>query len=129
MTYGYALPDRADTVAALVDASSLPMSVIIVGVGSEDFSAMEYLDSDNQKLRDDRGRIAARDIVQFVELRRHLQTGGAGGRDRLARDVLAELPAQLTEYMRLRGLKPGVAASGPAPPPPPDPSLPTVTTY
>ena len=58
--------DKSDTVAALVEASSLPMSVIIVGVGSEDFSAMEYLDSDNQKLRDDRGRTAARDIVQFV---------------------------------------------------------------
>ena len=60
------------------------------------------------------------------ELGRHLRSGGAGS---LARDVLAELPAQLVEYMRLHGLKPGVAAGGAAPPPPPDPSLPTVTTY
>ena len=58
--------DRLDTVSALVDASALPLSVIIVGVGSEDFSAMEYLDCDGGRLRDAAGRAAARDVVQFV---------------------------------------------------------------
>ena len=61
------------------------MSVIIVGVGAEDFSAMEYLDGDGQRLRDDRGRPAARDIVQFV--------GGwrAGGQIRRGERVVRKL--------------------------------------
>lgn len=35
------------TKQALVNASKLPMSVIIVGVGNADFSAMNELDGDN----------------------------------------------------------------------------------
>ncbi len=63
------ITDMQETVAALVEASALPMSVIIVGVGNEDFRAMEALDGDGGLLRA-RGRVAARDIVQFVELRK-----------------------------------------------------------
>jgi hypothetical protein len=33
--------DMSETVDAIVRASSLPMSIVIVGVGSEDFSPME----------------------------------------------------------------------------------------
>lgn len=45
------------------------MSIIIVGVGAADFSAMEFLDSDDKLLRSPRGDVAARDIVQFVPFR------------------------------------------------------------
>jgi hypothetical protein len=54
------------TKQALVDASTLPMSVIIVGVGMEEFELMQQLDCDGGLLRDNRGRTAVRDIVQFV---------------------------------------------------------------
>ena len=37
-----------DTKLALINASRLPMSVIIVGVGGADFSAMDELDSDDR---------------------------------------------------------------------------------
>lgn len=49
----------------MVEASNLPMSVIIVGVGTEDFSTMELLDGDTKRLSYC-GRYAERDIVQFV---------------------------------------------------------------
>ncbi len=39
------------------------MSIIIVGVGGEDFAAMEELDSDRERLSIG-GRYAERDIVQ-----------------------------------------------------------------
>jgi len=51
------------TKAAIVDLSSLPCSIIIVGVGNADFSSMDELDGDGALLRDDRGRACARDIV------------------------------------------------------------------
>ena len=53
------------TKEAIIKASHLPMSIIIVGVGQEDFSAMEFLDSDDRLLSYN-GKTAARDIVQFV---------------------------------------------------------------
>ena len=46
-------------------ASNLPMSIIIVGVGNENFQTMEYFDGDkNGPIKDATGTKAARDIVQ-----------------------------------------------------------------
>lgn len=59
----------ADTISAIVYGSTLPLSIIIVGVGSADFSAMDALDCDNGMLRDKNGYVAQRDIVQFVPFR------------------------------------------------------------
>lgn len=53
------------TKAALIGASDLPLSVIIVGVGNENFEKMDELDSDDQLLTYN-GRTAVRDIVQVI---------------------------------------------------------------
>lgn len=42
------------------------MSIIIVGVGNERFEKMITLDGDDATLKSSTGKIAARDIVQFV---------------------------------------------------------------
>eukprot|EP00349_Pseudokeronopsis_sp_Brazil_P003222 CAMPEP_0202960698 /NCGR_PEP_ID=MMETSP1396-20130829/4853_1 /ASSEMBLY_ACC=CAM_ASM_000872 /TAXON_ID= /ORGANISM="Pseudokeronopsis sp., Strain Brazil" /LENGTH=54 /DNA_ID=CAMNT_0049680089 /DNA_START=1063 /DNA_END=1227 /DNA_ORIENTATION=- len=47
----------------VVDASNLPMSIIIIGVGNENFEMMRALDADEGVLRDRSGRAASRDIV------------------------------------------------------------------
>ena len=44
-----AISDMDNTKRAIIAASSLPMSIIIVGVGRADFSAMDLLDADDQK--------------------------------------------------------------------------------
>ncbi len=47
-----------------MDLALLAASVIIVGLGDADFDAMYELDGDVQnRLTDDAGRVAARDIV------------------------------------------------------------------
>lgn len=51
----------------IVDLSQFPCSVIIIGVGSEDFKNMYTLDAGQHGLTDDQGRKSTRDIVQFVE--------------------------------------------------------------
>ena len=60
-----AISDLANTLDAIVRASVLPMSIIIIGVGGADFGTMEVLDGDGGRLRSAKGT-AARDIVQFV---------------------------------------------------------------
>lgn len=56
------------TKEAIVNASTLPLSIIIVGVGNADFEAMRELDGDSVKLSYC-NRFAQRDIVQ---VRKHL---------------------------------------------------------
>lgn len=46
-------------------ASALPISIIIVGIGQADFEAMNVLDGDDVRLSS-RGRYAERDIVQVI---------------------------------------------------------------
>ena len=43
------------TKSLIVELSYMPCSIIIIGVGSENFSEMHVLDSDNILLKDDLG--------------------------------------------------------------------------
>jgi len=63
------ITDMDQTRNAIVNASRLPMSIIIIGVGRADFSSMEFLDGDDGRLRSQTGEAAMRDIVQFVPFR------------------------------------------------------------
>ncbi len=71
------ISDMARTVDRIVEASKLPLSIVIVGVGGADFSNMEVLDADDDPLKNKYGELMSRDIVQFVPLRRFLSQGGA----------------------------------------------------
>ena len=92
---------------AIVNASILPLSIIIVGVGNADFDAMEELDGDVVRLSSN-GRYAERDIVQFVPFSDFLKVGEDPGmaRLKLAREVLAEIPEQFVSYMKKCNIKP-----------------------
>ncbi|XP_042824682.1 copine-7 isoform X1 [Panthera tigris] len=94
--------DMADTREAIVRASYLPMSIIIVGVGNADFTDMQTLDGDEGILRSPRGEPALRDIVQFVPFRELKSASPAA----LAKCVLAEVPRQVVEYFSYRELPP-----------------------
>jgi hypothetical protein len=60
---------------------------------------------DNQKLRAG-GRVASRDIVQFVELRKFLGQRNTWSKELLAKEVLAEIPEQFVGWMKSRGIHP-----------------------
>ena len=55
--------DMDETKELVVKLSYLPVSIIIVGIGDEDFSQMIELDADSHVLKDKQGRAAARDII------------------------------------------------------------------
>ncbi|KAK6795653.1 hypothetical protein RDI58_009107 [Solanum bulbocastanum] len=96
------ITDLQETKDALVQAADLPLSILIVGVGGADFKEMEILDADKgEKLESTTGRVAVRDIVQFVPLR-DVQNGDVS----VVQSLLAELPSQLLEYMRFRKIQP-----------------------
>ncbi|KAJ7957170.1 Protein BONZAI like [Quillaja saponaria] len=94
--------DLQETKDALVKASDLPLSILIVGVGGADFKEMEVLDADKgERLESSTGRVASRDIVQFVPFR-DVQSGEVS----VVQALLAELPTQFLTYMRSRNIQP-----------------------
>lgn len=101
------ISDMHQAKRAIVGASDFPLSVIIVGVGDADFEAMDELDSDEVRLSVE-GRYAERDIVQFVPLNKFISKSGPHIKSQadLAKEVLAELPGQLTSFMKAHGHKP-----------------------
>uniref|UniRef100_A0A3B3C370 Copine family member IX n=1 Tax=Oryzias melastigma TaxID=30732 RepID=A0A3B3C370_ORYME len=106
------ISDMVQTKEAVVNAASLPLSIIIVGVGPAEFDAMEELDGDEVRVSS-RGRLAERDIVQFVPFRDYVDRSGNQvlSMARLAKDVLAEIPDQLLSFMKSRGIEPRPALS------------------
>ena len=92
--------DMPRTKELIVQLSELPCSIIIVGVGNADFTAMEELDGDDGVLRDSAGRRCLRDIVQFVEFNTSMARGD------LAEQVLKEVPPQVCSHMERIGFKP-----------------------
>uniref|UniRef100_A0A8C5ADI4 Copine family member IX n=1 Tax=Gadus morhua TaxID=8049 RepID=A0A8C5ADI4_GADMO len=101
------ISDMLQTKEAVVNAASLPMSIIIVGVGPAEFDAMEELDGDEVRVSF-KGREAERDIVQFVPFRDYIDRTGNQvlSMARLAKDVLAEIPDQILSFMKTRGIEP-----------------------
>ncbi|KAI1721138.1 copine domain-containing protein [Ditylenchus destructor] len=112
-------PKDASRYQILLIASDLPLSIIIIGVGNEEFEKMDELDSDESLLTHN-GRTAQRDIVQFVPFRLFMgavpsayNTGQiskpadqAYVQSLLAKEVLAEVPDQVTSYFKLKGIAP-----------------------
>ncbi|XP_020233496.1 protein BONZAI 1 isoform X1 [Cajanus cajan] len=96
--------DLQETKDALVKASDLPLSILIVGVGGADFKEMEVLDADKgERLESSSGRVASRDIVQFVPFR-DVQSGEIS----VVQALLAELPTQFLTYTRSRNIQPSL---------------------
>ncbi|XP_040138517.1 copine-5 isoform X3 [Ictidomys tridecemlineatus] len=117
------ISDMAQTKEAIVNAAKLPMSIIIIGVGQAEFDAMVELDGDDVRISS-RGKLAERDIVQFVPFRDYVDRTGNHvlSMARLARDVLAEIPDQLVSYMKAQGIRPRPPPAAPEPSPPQSPA-------
>jgi len=106
------IADMDETKTEIIRASALPLSIIIVGVGYDSFDEMKILDSDHQILSHN-GKFAKRDIVQFVQMRKYLpphrvltEEDSLIAKSKLAKEVLYEVPGQLTSYMKGKGIYP-----------------------
>ncbi|CAI4224522.1 unnamed protein product [Auanema sp. JU1783] len=104
-----AISDLENTKREIIKASKLPLSIIIIGVGQADFEAMDELDGDDNLINID-GVYAQRDIVQFVPMKKFLKNGLLQNHRHvmatLAKEVLAEVPTQLSSYMKSKRIAP-----------------------
>eukprot|EP00177_Eucheuma_denticulatum_P001144 GFKZ01002065.1.p1 GENE.GFKZ01002065.1~~GFKZ01002065.1.p1 ORF type:complete len:647 (-),score=81.99 GFKZ01002065.1:1458-3398(-) len=92
------ISDYDATVAELIKLSALPLSIVVIGLGTDDFSKMQELDSSNGVLR--RGaEFALREFVQFVPFQEF-----RGDLSSLAEKVLGGIPDQVISYIqKVRG--------------------------
>ena len=90
--------DMQETCDKIVEASYLPLSIIIVGIGSADFSLMKILDGDKYPLKNSRGELRKRDIVQFVKFEDFKKNNAIDYGTDLTEEVLKEIPTQVEEY-------------------------------
>jgi hypothetical protein len=95
------IDDLNDTIDEMVEASFLPISVIIVGIGTGNFTSMDILDADENPLYDRSGRKADRDLVQFVPFNQFKNDP-----EKLAEQVLEEIPRQVVEYYQHKKIQP-----------------------
>lgn len=94
--------DLQKTTDEIVAASGLPLSIIIIGVGDQDFGAMEKLDADLDPLwSEERNTYQSRDIVQFVPFNKF-----KGNNTLLAKELLREIPRQMLSYFQSKGIHP-----------------------
>lgn len=100
--------DMRETIDWIVRGSNSPLSIVIVGIGNENFANMDKLDADDEPLVDSHGRQMLRDIVQFVPYRKFGNSPTA-----LTKEVLAEIPREITNFFRIKAVTPNEAIQAP----------------
>ena len=90
-----AVSDVEATKQCLASVADAPLSIVIVGIGNADFSAMQFLDDFEQR------NSMNRDIVQFVRFNAH-----EFNKTSLTRATLEEIPDQLVQFFYQRGIMP-----------------------
>jgi len=90
----------------IIKTSKLPISIVIVGLGDNNFDKMVELDNDKQEFRlkskYSNGKYE-RDIVQFVPFREFRSHPGL-----LEEETLREIPKQFMKFMTDQGIKPKI---------------------
>jgi hypothetical protein len=94
--------DMDETIEEIVISSNLPISIIIVGIGTANFDNMRVLDADDQTLYSPISKLtSARDNVQFVEYNRFKDNP-----HELTRETLEEVPRQMVDYFKSAQMTP-----------------------
>jgi len=94
--------DLQATIDQIVKACHYPLSIIIVGIGNEDFKSMDVLDADEVPLVSSWGETMKSDIVQFVPFSKFSNNPIS-----LRQAVLEELPGQVVSFFKSKGIRPG----------------------
>ena len=100
--------DMRETIDWVVRGSNAPLSLVIVGVGNENFANMDVLDADDEPLVDSRGRKMTRDIVQFVPFKQFSYSPYE-----LTKEVLAEIPREIVNFFKIKGIIPNPHVEAP----------------
>ena len=93
--------DQQQTIDAIIEASFLPFSLVIIGIGNDHFREMIELDGDDVPLVSSTGVKRMRDAVQFVPFNKYRNNP-----QELNNQVLEEIPRQIVDYYTMNKIYP-----------------------
>lgn len=97
--------DTEGTRRALIRASALPVSVVLVGIGDSYFPNLVAYDADKQPMQTSERVSAMRDCVQFVRFNDYLAEEGKVNKRKLSDDILKEIPVQVEGFLGMYGIR------------------------
>ena len=87
------IDDMGDTIDSLVEASLLPLSLIIIGIGNTSFSQMGEINNNKEPLISSGGIKTSRNIVQFIPFNDYKNEP-----EKIAEKILKKIPSQVIEF-------------------------------
>ena len=87
------IDDMGDTIDSLVEASLLPLSLIIIGIGNTSFSHMGEINNNKEPLISSGGIKTSRNIVQFIPFNDYKNEP-----EKIAEKILKKIPSQVIEF-------------------------------
>lgn len=106
--------DLDQAISAISNAASLPLSIIITGIGPADFTNMEQLSQNNGIFLKQYGnssnmsRIGRRNF-HFAALRKNKYSNGTNAV--ITKETMAAVSKQMVDYMKFKGINPNKANS------------------
>lgn len=97
--------DTEGTRRALIRASALPVSIVLVGIGDSYFPNLVAYDADKQPMQTSERVSAMRDCVQFVRFNDYVVEEGKVNKRKLSDDILKEIPVQLEGFLGMYGIR------------------------
>ena len=79
----------------IIESSKLPLSIIIIGVGSDVTNDMKKLNGEDGKLIDSKGEALEKDIVQYVHFNDYNENI-----EKLTQEVFRYIPQQIKDYFQ-----------------------------
>ena len=93
--------DLDETIDQIVIGSFLPLSIIIIGIGDNDFENMDTLDGNDEPLISTDGIKRQRDIVKFVRFE-----DCRNDPEKISEELLDEVPRQIIDFYTMKNIYP-----------------------
>ena len=87
--------DINDIIDSIIESSKLPLSIVIIGVGSDVNEDMKKLNGENGKLVNSRGECLEKDIIQYVHFNDYNENI-----EKLTQEVFRYIPQQIKDYFQ-----------------------------
>ena len=87
--------DINEIINEIIKSSKLPLSIVVIGVGSDVTSDMKRLNGEDGKLIDSKGESLEKDIVQYVHYNDYNENI-----EKLTQEVFRYIPQQIKDYFK-----------------------------
>ena len=87
--------DINEIIDSIIESSKLPLSIVIIGIGDDVTKDVKRLNGENGKLRNYKGEVLEKDIVQYVHFNDFNENI-----DKLTQEVFRYIPQQIKDYFQ-----------------------------